>query len=252
MQKVILVAGGTGFIGRRVVEFLQKKGYRVIVHSREQKTVPTHADVVVNCVGIIREDEQDFKDAHVEFTQWLVRLAKKLKVEQYVQLSALGAELESTPYQRTKRAAEKIVEKSGLPYAIVRPSVVFGPGDKSINLFRKISRTGFFPVMADGKLQPVHADVVAQVIVAAAERRVRNRTVEVGGPEVFNWRSAVQRVHPGVITLRVPRWKLPLITWLGKWFKTLPTKDMLTMMRQDNVVKKNVVDRLGIRNVKLS
>ncbi len=165
---IILVAGGSGFLGSKVVELLKKGGHTVIVHNRLMHSVPTYADVIVNCVGIIREGRQGFKTVHVDKTRWLVNLGRKLHVKQFVQVSAIGADLEGTPYQRTKRQAEMLVEKSGMPYAIIRPSIIAGPGKSATEMFRKISRTGFMPLFANGKVQPVHRDTVAKLVVSHA------------------------------------------------------------------------------------
>lgn len=251
MQKVVLVAGGTGFVGQHVVDLLQKKGYRVITHSRSYKAVPTHADIIINLVGIIREERQTFKQAHVEFTKWLLGLGKKLKVQQFVQMSALGVEQQTTAYQRTKLQAEKLVQESGLPYAIIRPSMIFGKDDKSVNTFRALSRTGFFPLLANGNVQPVAVDTVAEVIVAAAEKRMRNRIVEVGGPEVLTYRQLADRIHPGVRVIKMPKFMISILTFFGEFIKKLPTHEQVIMLGQDTVTKKNIVDSLGIKNPRL-
>jgi NADH dehydrogenase len=248
---VVLVAGGTGFVGKHIVKLLERRGHKVIVHSRSQKLLPTYADVIINLVGIIREDEQTFKEAHVDFTKWLVRVGRKLKVRQFVQMSAIGAASTGTQYQITKHQTEEIVRSSGLQYAIVRPSFIFGPEDASINRFRAIARTGFFPILANGRAQPVHVDTVAQVIIAAAEGRVRNRAVEVGGPEVFTYKQLLDRVHPGVRTFRLPRFVVRFIAFFGEWFTFLPTREQVVMMSQDSITKDSTVERWGIRNPRL-
>lgn len=249
---IVLVAGGTGFLGRRVVHFLKENGHEVIKYHRSHRAVPTYADVIINCVGIIREGNQTFEEAHVDVTQFLVQLGKKLQVSQFVQVSAIGADMHGTQYQRTKARAEKIVENSRLNYAIIRPSIVFGPDDKSINRFRKIASTGFFPLLANGRVQPVHVDTVAKVIVAAANRRIRNRTAEVGGPEVLTYAQLADRIHPGVTIARLPSWAVSVISFFGTFIPALPTRNMVRMMRQDNVTKDRTVKRLRIDNPKLT
>jgi NADH dehydrogenase len=207
--------------------------------------------VIINCVGIIREDNESFKEAHVDLVRWLVRLAKKLKVRQFVQLSALGVEHESTAYQRSKLQAEHIIQASGLPYAIIRPSMIFGPGDRSINMFRSICRTGFYPVLGKGTTQPVSVDTVAAMIAAAADLRIRDRVVELGGPEVFTYAQLADRIHPGVRAFAMPRPLVRLVSLSGVLIRSLPTKEMVMMLRQANVTKDRTVDRLKIKNPRL-
>jgi NADH dehydrogenase len=223
----------------------------VIPHHRSFRAIPTHADAIVNCVGIIREDRENFAHAHVEVTKFLLKLARKLKVQQYVHVSALGIEPGTTAYQRSKLQAERLVLKSRVPYAIIRPSMMFGEKDKSINRIRAISRTGFFPLLANGTVQPVHVDTVAALIVAAVERRIRDRTVEVGGPEVFTYRQIAGRVHPGVVILEMPGFIVTLVTKLSALFLSLPTKEMVEMMAQENRTADKTVWKLGIANPKL-
>jgi uncharacterized protein YbjT (DUF2867 family) len=249
-QLVILVAGGTGFVGRSVVKALERRGHKVIVHSRSLKAVPTYADVIINLVGIIREDEQSYEDAHINTTKWLVGLGKKLKVQQFVQMSAIGANVEGTPYQKSKAKAEKIVIDSGLPYVIIRPSLIFGPQDKSINAFRGIARTGFFPILTKGTVQPVHVDTVSAMFVAAAERRMKNRTIELGGPEIFTLGQLADRIHPGVRTFPAG-FLAPVASFLGNFFTSMPTAEQVKMLRSANTTKDQTVNKLKIKNPRL-
>jgi NADH dehydrogenase len=250
-RQTVLVVGGTGFVGRRVVELLKRAGHDVIIYHRGYRAVPTHADVIINCVGIIREDAESFKEAHVDLVRWLVRLAKKLKVKQFVQVSAIGVEHESTAYQRSKHTAEHIIRASGVPYAVIRPSMVFGRDDKSVNRFRALCRTGFFPLLANGRVQPVSVDTVAAVIVAAANLRIRNRVVEIAGPEVFTYRELADRIHPGVRVVKVPRWIVALVAGASPVVRSWPTKEMVRMLRQESVTKDKTVARLRIKNPRL-
>lgn len=239
-------------MGRRVTQLLEKRGHRVIISNRQQRSVPTHADAIIDLIGIIREDEeQTYERVHVENTQWLVGLGRKLKVKRFVQVSALGADPDGTPYQRSKAKAEKIVIESGLQYTIIRPSVIFGPDDRSINRIRAIARTGVFPVVAQGRMQPVSVDTVAAVIVAAAERRTRKPIVEVGGPEVFTLAELADRVHPGVHTFRLARPIAGIIAFFGEWLQYLPNQEQLQMLRQENTTKDQSVQRLRIKNPRL-
>lgn len=253
--RAILVAGGSGFLGRRVVALLEKGGHTVIIHNKTHKTIPTHADMIINCVGIIREDDQTFREAHVDLTQSLIRIGKKLGVGQFVQVSALGVENNATEYQRTKLRAEKLVEQSGLPYVILRPSMMFGSDDRSINRLRAVCRTGFFPLFGNGRVQPVSVDTVAKTIVAATEQKIKNRTIEIGGPEIFTYKELVNRLHPGVRTFKLPSFIAKPLVILSSLFKSLPTKEQVKMLQQDNVVKDKfsvrTLGRLKIQNSRL-
>ena len=249
---IVLVAGGTGFVGRHVVNALKRRGHQVVVHHRGFRAIPTHADAIVNLVGIIREGSQTFVGAHVGKTRQLLRLGKKYKVRQFVQVSALGARDDGTPYQRTKFQAEELVRRSGLPYAIIRPSVIFGPSDRSINKFRAVARTGFLPLFGNGTVQPVSVETVASVVAAAVERRIRDRIAEIGGPEVFTYRQLAYRIHPGVRAFLLPSPIRALLTFIGRFLPPLPTPDMERMLWEHNTTGDRTVERLGVRNPRLT
>lgn len=251
---IVLVAGGTGFLGKRVVERLQRRGHHVIIYHRGMRAVPTVADAIVNCVGILRETgSQTFTEAHIEVTKWLLGLGKKLKIKQFVQVSAIGANPHGTAYQRTKAQAEALVEKSGLPYAIIRPSMIFGKEDRSINTFRRICRTGFFPLFANGQVQPVSVDTVSEVISLSIEGHLKKTTVEVAGPEVFTYAQLADHLHPGVTTFLLPKSIIATMTWIGDRIplSLFPTKDMVRMLRQENITKKNIAEKMKIKNPKV-
>ncbi len=247
----VLVVGGTGFLGRRVVALLQQRGHTTIVYHRGYRAVPTRADVIVNCAGILREWGQTFQEVHVDLTSWLLRLAKKLSLERFVMVSAIGARPDGTAYQRSKWQAEQLVLESGIEFVIVRPSLIFGPGDRSVNLFRAFSRTGFCPLLSEVAVQPVHVDTVARVIVAAVEGEIENRTVEVGGPEVFTYRELLDRIHRGVRAVRLPEPLVRLLVKFSRLHHAIPTAEMIMMLREDNVTTDRTVAELGIQNPKL-
>jgi len=167
-MSLVLVTGGTGFVGREVVRELLAKGYRVRLlcrdaaaakkfagalgrENRDQVEVAAGdildpaslpaacagADVVVHLVGIIVEKgRQTFRRVHAEGTANLVRAAKEADVHRFVHMSALGTGPgASNPYHATKWEAEESVRHGGLGLAwtIFRPSVIFGPGDRFAN-----------------------------------------------------------------------------------------------------------------------
>lgn len=173
--KLVTVFGGTGFIGRHLVQRLAARGARVRVAVRHPKDAAplqpmgdvgqfaavqasvTHegsvraavagADAVVNLVGILYESgRMTFDAVHRQGAENVARAAKHAGVGGLVHMSALGADPEShSNYATSKAAGEAAVREAFPEAAIVRPSVVFGPDDGFFNLFASIAR--FSPIL---------------------------------------------------------------------------------------------------------
>ncbi|MEX2219583.1 MAG: NAD(P)H-binding protein [Phycisphaerales bacterium] len=156
-ERIVAVAGASGFVGRHVVAELLSRGYavRALVRSREKARAALPRDDrvrlvvggpeprtlallaegaagIVNTVGIIREaGGNTFRTAHVLTTRALVEAARGAGVERFVQVSALGVSAEGkTAYQQTKFEAEQVVRRSGLLWTILRPGLIHGPGNE--------------------------------------------------------------------------------------------------------------------------
>jgi NADH dehydrogenase len=225
MTRAICVLGGTGFIGREIVARLGAAGHQTKVLTRDPArhrglwVLPTvrlvradvhdearlarefdDCDVVVNLVGILNEKAlgrgsgAEFRRAHTELPQKVVRACKQAGVQRYLHMSGLKADSQRGPslYLQTKGAAEDYIREqcaAGTPdYVIFQPSVVFGPGDAFINNFAGILRLvpGVLPLAcADAKFAPVYVGDVASAFVACVGRRdVARRTFQLCGPDV--------------------------------------------------------------------
>ena len=114
-----------------------------------------------------------FERVHVQATKNLVDAASAAGVRRFLHMSALGARpVPADPYHITNFLADEYVRASGLTYTIFRPSIIYGPRDRSINLFvRQIQRLGFLAIIGDGqyKLQPVPVGTVARAFALALE-----------------------------------------------------------------------------------
>jgi NADH dehydrogenase len=217
----VLVVGGSGFIGRHLVAALAAHGVRVTVPSRRRERakhlilLPTvdvvEADVfargalerlvagkqaVINLVGILHGD---FQRLHVELPQAIVNACRAAGAKRVLHLSALGASRDApSEYLRSKALGEEAVRAaSDLDSTVFRPSVVFGPEDRFLNLFAQLTR--FLPALAlaspKAQFQPVYVGDVARVMVAAlGEPETFGKRYELCGPRAYTLRELVDYV----------------------------------------------------------
>jgi uncharacterized protein YbjT (DUF2867 family) len=284
----VLVLGGSGFIGGHVLAKLAATEWRVVVATRHYENakhlleLPPVEDVieadvhddaalnrlmfgidaVINLVGILhsRPGEPygpDFAKAHVELPQRIVAACVANGVHRYLHMSALGAATDGpSMYLRSKADGEAAAFSNPAVHTTAfRPSVVFGDGDRFLNLFASLER--FLPVMllaaADAKFQPVYVEDVAQAFVNALENeRTIGHVYELAGPHVYTLRELVKLAgaytgHPRpVIGLpeSLARMQAMLLEHLPG--EPLMTRDNLDSMKIDNVASGPVDPELGI------
>ncbi len=216
----VLVIGGAGFVGRRIVNELAGRGCRVLVPSRRRDhakhliMLPTcevveasvhddatldrlvgGQDAVINLVGILHGNEAKFEQAHATLTRRVLAACGRARVRRYLHMSALGADPHGpSMYQRSKGRAEQAVRESSLAWTIFQPSVVFGAGDSFLNMFARLAAVA--PVLpvggADVKFQPVWVEDVARAFVNSLDNEATvGRTYELCGPKVYTLRELV-------------------------------------------------------------
>jgi uncharacterized protein YbjT (DUF2867 family)/membrane protease YdiL (CAAX protease family) len=219
----IAVAGGSGFVGRHVVEALRARGHAVLVLARGRRGTPLGAelvvcdlahdpvpaerlhgcDAVVNLAGIKREaGPQTFDAVHVQATRRLLAACAEAEVRRFVHVSVVCSRPDArSPYHDTKWRAEEAVRASGLDFTILKPAVIYGPGDDMVtHLVRMIRFASLFPVVGRGDsiLQPVDVRDVAEAVAAALDRpRSIGGTYDVVGPERHSLAEVVRTVAAG-------------------------------------------------------
>jgi NADH dehydrogenase len=159
------------------------------------------ADTVYNTYWVRFERGQvEFSEA-VSNTITLIHAARDAGVRRFVHVSITKPSLDSDlPYFRGKAMMEKALIESGLSYAIVRPTVIFGRGDVFINNIAWILRRfPVFGVAGNGryKIQPVHVDDVARICVEMGARN-DNLVIDAAGPETFTWKEFVRAIGKGI------------------------------------------------------
>ena len=287
-MKNVLVLGGTGFIGRHVCEKLHRQGWRVTVptrrasHAAAVQHLPRVTvleanvhdpgqllslldghDAVVNLVAILHGSEEDFERVHVELPLSLAEASAADGIRRVVHVSALGVSLDGpSRYQRSKARGEEVLRGAGLDLTVLRPSVVFGEGDRFLNLFARLQAV--LPVVplagANARFQPVWVEDVAQAVVTCLRDHTQplgsaEQTFECVGPEVFTLAELV-RIAGRHGSRQRPVLPLPAaIARLQAWvMEALPgepvmSRDNLDAMTVDNVASGQWPDltALGIR-----
>jgi NADH dehydrogenase len=271
----IAVLGGSGFVGRYVVERLAARGDVVPVGCRHAESARflmtfgqvgqiamlniaiddaellpaflTGNDAVVNCVGILAETgPQSFERVHHQGPARLARLAREAGVERLVHISAIGADPRSTSaYARTKAAGEAAVRDAFPTATILRPSLVFGPEDQFFNRFATIAMVSpVLPVIGGGRtrFQPVYVgDVADAVVKCLGDPTTAGRTYELGGPRVYSFRELLELLLEEIrrkrLLIDVP---FGLAAFQARLLSILPrpslTPDQVELLKRDNVV----------------
>jgi NADH dehydrogenase len=273
--KRVTIFGGSGFIGRSIVQRLINDGASVRIGARHPETAKDHlpramadkvetvrvdiqdeagvaaalrdTDAVINLVAILYEKgRQTFKSLHVDGARRVAAAARQAGASRMIHMSALGASLESeSEYARTKAAGEKAVRDVFSQATIVRPSIVFGPEDDFFNKFAGIaSMSPALPLIGGGKsrFQPVFVDDVAAAFAAIlADPANAGKTYELGGPQVYTFRELMELLleHMGRRRLLVP---LPFgaaeaQAYVLEWLPKPPlTRDQVALLKSDNVL----------------
>ena len=270
MRKVATVFGGSGFIGRHVVQRLAREDYVVRVATRDPMGAQgmhtmgrvgqiaglaadvtdeaavaravEGASVVVNTVGILHGN---FAAIQAAGPGRIGRLAAAAGVGRVVHISALGADPSSpSAYARTKAEGEAELLAAFPKATILRPSIVFGEGDHFFNRFAQMAMVlPFMPVIhGETRFQPVYVgDVTQAIMTALADPATEGRIYELGGPKVWTFREllafVVKETGRNRRLVNIPSGLAAIQASIGELLPNPPlTRDQLKLLRQDNVV----------------
>ncbi|TIS60359.1 complex I NDUFA9 subunit family protein [Mesorhizobium sp.] len=272
--KLVVVFGGSGFVGRHVVRALAKRGYRIRVACRRPDLAghlqplgnvgqiqPVQANVrvrwsvdravqgadhVVNLVAILHESGRQRFGAVHEFGARAIAEAARAVGAGLTHISALGADLNSqSNYARTKALGEKAVLETIEDAVIFRPSINFGPEDRFFNRFASMARLSpVLPLIGGGqtKFQPVYVGDVAEAVARSVEGEVKGGQIyELGGPQVLTFKQCMAEM---LAVIDRKRFLVPVPWWvanmqasiLGLLPNPLLTKDQVVQLREHNIV----------------
>ncbi|WWC89396.1 uncharacterized protein L201_004320 [Kwoniella dendrophila CBS 6074] len=286
-RKIVLV--GAGFVGSYIAKALvadprnrvllvsrnPQKLHSQLSHLGSQILPPKSADItlssssdtdnlkealkdasaVVSMVGLLVGSESKMDKVQRQGTENISNLAKSLGVKRFVGISAIGADEGGvTAYWRSKALGEKAILENHPTATIIRPSIIFGPGDSFFNRFATLAKwLPFLPVFGGGvsRFQPVYAGDIARAVEICCRdepevvRQVGGKIIEAGGPEIYTYREIMQLVlrYSGYEGRRAI---ISLPFWVGKiqgfFLEKLPenlftvTRDQVEQLRSDNIV----------------
>jgi uncharacterized protein YbjT (DUF2867 family) len=268
----VLVTGGTGFVGPKVVHALRAQGreVRALVRHPERATQlegwgaelvagdvtdPTSLRAavdgcthVVHLVAILKGSPSDFHRVMTQGTADLIAAAKEAQVERFVLMSALGTTEQAkdvVPYFASKWAMEQETVRSGLEYTIFRPSFVFGRDGGALPLFiKQVRYSPVVTVIGSGvqRIQPIWVEDVAEYFARGVDHaQAANRTFEIGGPDIVTWnelyRSIAKTLGKRRKLVHIPTGLARAGAKLTQWAPGAPlTTDQIAMIEAgDNV-----------------
>jgi NADH dehydrogenase len=269
----ILVTGGTGFVGPKVVHALRAQGrdVRALVRRPARGTqlaawgtelvagdITDPASLraaldgcthVIHLVAILKGSSSDFHRVMTQGTKDLVAASKDAGVERFVLMSAVGPSEttnDTVPYFASKTAMEQETVRSGLEYTIFRPSFIFGRDGGALPLFiKQVRYSPVVTVIGSGqqRIQPIWVEDVAEYFSRGVDHpEAANRTFEIGGPDIVNWNELYLEIAKVLgksrKLLHIPLGVARAGAQLTQWAPGAPlTTDQIAMIEAgDNVV----------------
>lgn len=270
----IAITGGTGFVGLHTGRALVRAGHDLRLLARGARRGPrpqgaqvvkadvvrgeglveafTGCDAVVHLVAVIRETgKQTFDRVNATGTENVVKAAREAGVKNLVHISAIGADPNPRyAYLASKWQGEQYVIGGGVPYTILRPSLMFGPGDGFFTVLTKLVRLNpVVPVVGDGRalFQPIAIGDMARIIVDCVEKGPERRIIEVGGPDHLTYEDIIDTIkaelgaHRLKVHVPVPM-MLPLAFLFDKVLKKPPvTPSQLRLLEKSNITRLDAV-----------
>jgi NADH dehydrogenase len=286
-QRTVTVFGGTGFLGRRIVQHLLARGFLVRAASRHPESVPplfrtelpnltalgadihredevaaaiAGATAVVNAVSLYVERGGDtFHSVHVDAAGHLAHLCREAEVERYVHISGIGADpSSSSAYIRARGEGEAAVRESFPNAILIRPAVMFGLDDAFLTtLIKLLKKLPIYPMFGTGRtrLQPAYVEDVGEAVARLLDgSESQGGIFELGGPRVYTYEELLRDIAQQIgVRRRLISMPFPLWRILAAVSEHLPvaglTRNQVELMEHDNVASGQLpgFDSLGIR-----
>ncbi|CAG1001769.1 MAG: complex I NDUFA9 subunit family protein [Candidatus Methanoperedens sp.] len=267
---MILVTGGTGFVGMHLMKRLASEriqtrclvrktsdieklkdpvievAYGDVLDKESLKKAVEGMETVIHLVGIIVEKKSaTFEIIHTQGTKNLVEVSKAAGVKRFIYISALGArENARSRYHKTKWEAERAVINSGMEYVIFRPSIMIGEGGEFITMLSRIVRRAPIIPIIDGesKVAPIYVEnTVDCIIKSLTDPKTTNRIFEIAGPDRITYKELflilMEVLDVDKPTLQIPiTFMWPAASILERVMEKPPiTTQQLIMLQEDNI-----------------
>jgi uncharacterized protein YbjT (DUF2867 family) len=272
--QVVTVFGGTGFLGRRIARHLHDTGFVIRIASRHpdraasifpdagSRMESVRSDInddgsviaavtgvftVVNAVSLYVERGRDtFRSVHVGAAERVARLAHKSGAERFLHISGIGADPSSaSPYIRSRGEGEAAVLGAFPSATLLRPAVMFGPGDAFLTpLLRMLGRLPVFPMFGNGntRVQPAYVEDVGEATARVLQAQGPHQIYELAGPRIYTYRALLRALALAVGNrpLLLP---FPFALWrtIGYIAESLPnppiTRNQVELMESDSVAR---------------
>ncbi len=273
-MKVISVFGGSGFLGSELIKSFERKEIQIRLFTRNKfnanhlkaissldvieitkktnlKKVLVGSDIVIDLVGILHESKsKSFEDIHAKRLKKIASAASVAGVKRFIHVSALGASKNApSKYLQSKAQGEHFVKQEcvNCTWTILKPSIIFGPKDKFINLFYTMVK--YLPIILlispFAKFQPIYVNDVVEIIIKSInDKKTFNKSYELGGPDIYSFFEIIKLIavsQKRKICILPLRNKISYI--MVRIIECLPfkiiTRDNLKSMSLDNTTKIN-------------
>jgi uncharacterized protein YbjT (DUF2867 family) len=279
----LLLTGATGFIGRHLLQKLYEQGHHITVCTRnpervtalypEVEALPVDfsravgvedwlphlngIDAVINAVGIIQETQDNsFSNIHTDAPLALFKASEQSGVKRIVQISAAGANSSgSTAYYASKGRADEGLSRLDIDWFVIKPSLVYGPGAKSMGLLRGLAVLPWIPLIGSGRqlLQPVHIDDVVELVMRCLQDSASPRiSMNAVGPAPVSLADLLKKQRlwlgkPEARFFSAPEVLANALPIIGKWLnEPALNKEAIEMLNQGNTADvKPFAERLG-------
>lgn len=270
----VLVAGGTGFVGRRLVEKLTQLGYEVRVMTRSPERyqgsgVPVQGDVseptsltsaLEGCQAafylVHSLDHADFEERDAAAALAFSAAAAAGGVEQIIYLGGLGSDADAlSAHLRSRREVETLLAADGVPVTVLRAGIIVGHGGISWEITRQLVQhlpAMITPQWVRTRTQPIAVgDVVNYLVGVLGESAALGRVFEIGGPDVLEYIDMLKRVA-AIEDRRILIFPVPLLTpgLSSRWLALVTDVDVRSGRNLiDSMVNEVIVTDTSIRDV---